>query len=260
MTTANPFVQFASKVGRGCEKAWGKEKTGKLSTVEVASFKPSKRIALAMMGWVMRSSDKVSARDSKSNLKNMISINSWVRTYPNRGIKRRKTNRSWAQVILSPPDSSSLVDTTFQLNSNTSRLSIERQCKVRLHRPRKIISGDLPFVPSEGIDYVLELANTRDDEGKKKTTKVVWRSRKTSTGDWSLSVEDDLDSCEERKGHGAVRNKECTECLHAPSTLTYFLHMQRRFSFHDVSPDPDPSWDSIWICCSRRNSTSTRGW
>ena len=101
MTTANPFVQFASKVGQGCEKAWGKEKTGKLSTVEVASFKPSKRIALAMMGWVMRSSDKVSARDSKS--KNMISINSWVRTYPNRGIKRRKTNRSWAQVILSPP-------------------------------------------------------------------------------------------------------------------------------------------------------------
>ena len=221
MTTANPFVQFASKVGQGCEKAWGKEKTGKLSTVEVASFKPSKRIALAMMGWVMRSSDKVSARDSKS--KNMISINSWVRTYPNRGIKRRKTNRSWAQVILSPPDSSSLVDTTFQLNSNTSRLSIERQCKVRPHRPRKIFRvttwSSPPFVPSEGIDYVLELANTRDDE-EKKTTKVVWRSRKTSTGVWSLSVEDDLDSCEERKGHGAVRNKECTECLHAPSTLT----------------------------------------
>ena len=28
----------------------------------------------------------------------------------------------------------------------------------------------------------------------------MWRLRKTSSGDWSLSVEDDLDSCEERKG------------------------------------------------------------
>ena len=55
MTTADPFVQFASKVGWGVRKL-----EGKLSTAEVASFKSGKKIALTMMVWVTHG-DKVSA-------------------------------------------------------------------------------------------------------------------------------------------------------------------------------------------------------
>ena len=220
----------------------------------------SKRIALAM-GWMMRSSDKVSARYRKS--KNVISINSWVRTYPNREIKRRKTNCSWAQVILSPPDFSSLVDTTFQLNSNTSRLSIERQCKVRLHHPRKIISGDDLIICHSCQAKALAMCLSLLIPGvtrKKKTTTVVWRSRKTSTGDWSLSVEDDLDSCEERKGtrscekQGMYRMPACPLDTNIIPTYAMTLFLPWRFSW---------SWSNLGfylICCSRRNSTSTRNW
>jgi hypothetical protein len=49
MTTADPFVQFASKVGCGCESL-RKEQTGKLSTAEVASFNRRRELPLQWVG------------------------------------------------------------------------------------------------------------------------------------------------------------------------------------------------------------------